>query len=593
MERLLVKNADLSTKTFTLESNVVVIGRQPYCDVVLTNGAVSREHAKLTKTSRGWVIEDLQSRNGVWVNGRRIGDRRLLLANKDLIQLGEASLIFLSDSESAGRLSSSDGRAGSFPLQEGEFNEKSIVSQVFLNGSGSSLLVGSGKVRFDSPEEYNREIALLEERLRVMFDFARILGKAEDVVDLVPRLLTNLLRLFPKADSACVAAPDSNENSSDNASWKLVSFKRRDETNTEPFHASRAIVRYVVSKRSAILSESALNDLRFESSESVMRSHIVSVMASPIFDTVNDRLLGVIQIDSRTTSRRFDQNDLKLLVVIANQVAVYWENQNFRDALVEERVATREMQVANRVQRSFLPSEPPKIDGYDFFDFYRPAKYVGGDYFDYISLPDGKLAIVLGDVAGKGISASLLMAKFSSEVRHGFVFEKEGSAAMARLNRIFAENHWGDRFITLLMLILEPKAGIVRILNAGHPYPILSKPDGCVERIAVGFNSFPLGITAKAEYPEFVYRLQEGETISIMSDGISDATNERDEQFSELRICETLRNSSGEDATKLGRRLIAAIRKFAEPQPQTDDQTLVVFKRLENSECPDGPDSPE
>ena len=117
--------------------------------------------------------------------------------------------------------------------------------------------------------------------------------------------------------------------------------------------------------------------------------------------------------------------------------------------------------------------------------------------------------------------------------------------------------------------------------------------DGCVERIAVGFNSFPLGITAKAEYPEFVYRLQEGETISIMSDGISDATNERDEQFSELRICETLRNSSGEDATKLGRRLIAAIRKFAEPQPQTDDQTLVVFKRLENSECPDGPDSPE
>ena len=169
----------------------------------------------------------------------------------------------------------------------------------------------------------------------------------------------------------------------------------------------------------------------------------------------------------------------------------------------------------------------------------------------------------------------------------------KGQPRMARLNRIFAENHWGDRFITLLMLILEPKAGIVRILNAGHPYPILSKPDGCVERIAVGFNSFPLGITAKAEYPEFVYRLQEGETISIMSDGISDATNERDEQFSELRICETLRNSSGEDATKLGRRLIAAIRKFAEPQPQSDDQTLVVFKRLENSECPDGPDSPE
>ena len=129
------------------------------------------------------------------------------------------------------------------------------------------------------------------------------------------------------------------------------------------------------------------------------------------------------------------------------------------------------------------------------------------------------------------------------------------------------------------MLVLEPKNGVVRVFNAGHLYPVVSKTDGSVERIGEGFNSFPLGVVANADYPEFVYRLKEGEAISIMSDGLSDAMNEQEDLFSEARITEALRNPKGEDAANLGRRLIAAIRKFAGNAPQTDDQCLVVFRR--------------
>lgn len=578
MERLLIKNRDQASKIYLLSTDSVVIGRQSYCDVVLSDNAVSREHAKLSKISDVWFIEDLQSRNGVWINGKRI-DKRVALERQDLIQIGETTLVFSSDSETSKNAGRRNGNVDLFAWREDESDLGAIESQESVGCAESSLYVGSGKSRFRSVDDYERELALLEGRLRVMLDFARILGKAEDIVDLTPRFLNNLLKLFPKADFVCVLAPSGDDQGSDKPVWKILDHKRRDETADKPFRISRAIVQHVVSTKSAVLSTSPRDDHRFNASESIVYSHISSAMAAPIYDSVNNKVLGVIQIDAHDSNAHFEQNDLKLLVVVANQVAVYWENQFYRDALVAEKLAAREMQVANQVQRGFLPLEPPRIPNYEFFDYYRPAKFVGGDYFDYIPLSDGSIAIVLGDVSGKGISASLLMAKLSSEARYGLALEKTRAAAMVRLNRVFSENHWGDRFITLVMIVLEPSTGVLRIFNAGHLYPVVSKVDGTVERIGEGFNGFPLGVVSDAEYPEFIYQLEEGESISIMSDGLTDAMNESEEQFTEERVIETLKNPEGLDAVSLGRRLVAMMRKFSDSTQQTDDQCLVVFRR--------------
>lgn len=578
MDRLLIKNPDQSPKTYGLEADSIVVGRQPYCDVVLANNAVSREHAKFTKNSNGWFVEDLQSRNGVWVNGRRI-EKRVLLAHQDTIQIGETTLVFQSDSELARREGRHRANSNAFSWREEDFDPSLIRSQASVVAPDSSLYVGSGKTRFRNAEEFEREIALLDERLRVMLDFARILGKAEDLVDLAPRFLGNLLRLFPKADTACILAPTVEGKEKGSFIWRLIDYKRREESVDKPFHISRAIVHYAASTRSAILSDSPAYDRRFNASESIVTSNIRSLMAAPIFDSVNGKILGVIQIDSRESAGRFDNNDFKMFVAVANQVAVYWENQFYRDALVAEKLASREMQLANQVQRGLLPLEPPKVEQYEFFDYYRPAKFVGGDYFDYIPLSDGSIAVILGDVSGKGISASLLMAKLSSEARYSLVLEKTHSAAMARLNRVFSENHWGDRFITLVMLVLEPASGTLHVFNAGHLYPVVSKANGEAESVGEGFNGFPLGIVADADYPEFVYQLEEGDAIAIMSDGLTDAMNENDEPFSESRVIEALKNREKLDAINLGQRLVATMRSFAGSAPQTDDQCLVVFRR--------------
>ena len=314
------------------------------------------------------------------------------------------------------------------------------------------MYIESGKSRFRSFEEYEREIALLEERLRIMLDFGRILGKAEDVVDLAPRFLSNLLGLFPNADSACIVAESSEGVGRNKSEWKLIDYKRRDESDARPFRVSRAIIQHVFETNNAVISDSPGDDRRFNASDSIYSSRIASVMAAPIYDSANQRLLGVIQVDARATGVRFEHNELKLLVVVANQVAIYWENQKYRDELAEEKAVKRELQVANQVQKGFLPCAPPKIEGYEFFDYYRPAKYLGGDYFDYIPLSDGSLAIVLGDVSGKGVQAALLMAKLSSEARYGLALEKTRSTAMTRLNNVFY-GKWDNRFITFVMLV--------------------------------------------------------------------------------------------------------------------------------------------
>ncbi|MBR2002866.1 MAG: SpoIIE family protein phosphatase [Thermoguttaceae bacterium] len=578
MDRLLVKLPSSPTPTtHWIRSDSTVVGRHPYCDVVLNNNAVSREHARLTKRSDGVYLEDLHSRNGVWINGVKISEPTRIYS-RDSIQIGDATLVFYSDSPNAVReaFRAERARPNSLCWRDGEQDRPNITSQLTLN---SSSFCDDGVSRGRTACEYEREIRLLEERVRVLLDFARILGKADDISDLTPRFLTNILRLFPNADSACVLAPDAKESTAKRPVLKLVHYKRRDEESDEPFRVSRAIVKHVVATRSAVVSDAAFEDSRFDSSESIVRSHICSVMAAPICDVATNEILGVIQIDARRNDRRFEQDELKLLVAVANQIAVYMENQSYRDARLREKMERREMELATQVQRGFLPVELPKVENYEFYDYYCPAKFVGGDYFDYVPLPDGKLAILLGDVSGKGISASLLMAKLSSEARYGLLLEKSYAAVMERLNRVYSENRWGDRFVTFVLTILEPETGTLRVYNAGHLYPMVAKTDGTVEFIGEGRNGFPLGVVPDATYEETVYPLAPGDAVALMSDGVPDAIDADDRALGGRGVSELFRNPDGLDAVRLGRRLVVGVLEYVGGAQQVDDQCLVVFRR--------------
>jgi len=303
-------------------------------------------------------------------------------------------------------------------------------------------------------------------------------------------------------------------------------------------------------------------------------------MAVPIMDYDQAEVLGVIQVDARSRGQKFTHEDLDLLVSLAYQVAVCYQNARLHEIAISEKIMEREMNIANTVQRGLLPQSPPVISNYEFFDFYRPAKYLGGDYYDYIVLADGRLVFALGDVSGKGVAASLLMAKLSAEVRGGLIIEPTIADAMQRLNRIFCEPRWDNRFVTFFFGILDPVTHEICFHNAGHIPPILLSPDGKTEMLGESCIGLPLGVMDDTEYPEIRFTIQCGQKLIILSDGITDAMNAQGDYFSLNGVLKFISGSTAGSAEEFGERLVSAVHSFSGRTPQTDDQSLLIVGRI-------------
>ncbi len=359
----------------------------------------------------------------------------------------------------------------------------------------------------------------------------------------------------------------------------LKAFQHRDPSNREAFRVSRSILETVAKSKSAILSDDVANDSRFEPSESIVNYSIYSIMAAPIMDYDQSEVLGVIQVDARSSGRIFTYEDLDLLVSLTYQVAVSYQNARLHEIAIHERVMEREMNIANSVQRGLLPSAPPVVPNYAFYDFYQPAKYLGGDYYDYIVLPDGRVVFALGDVSGKGVAASLLMAKCSAEVRSALIIEKTFGEAVQRVNRLFCEPRWENRFITFFFGVLNPQTHEIVFHNAGHVPPLLVSPDGTTETLGEDKIGLPLGIMEDCEYPENAFTIQNGQKLVIISDGITDAMNSEGQYFSTEGVLNFLRKSRTESVEEFGKNLINAVHSFAGREAQSDDQSLIIVGR--------------
>jgi serine phosphatase RsbU (regulator of sigma subunit) len=303
------------------------------------------------------------------------------------------------------------------------------------------------------------------------------------------------------------------------------------------------------------------------------------MMCAPLV-AKDGQALGVIQIDTRDQRQRFTQDDLEVLASVACQAAVAVENAQLHEIKLEEAALRRELALAHRVQQGFLPAAPPQLEAYEFFDFYEPAKELGGDYFDYIPLSGGRLAIVLADVSGKGISAALLMAKLSSEVRYCLVREPTPAEAVCRLNRVFCENRWEDRFVTLVVTVLDPARHEICIVNAGHLPPLLRYASGLVEATGESAGGLPLGIDRQVGYEQMSFSMAPGDSLTMYTDGISEAMNVARDFYGAKRL-EAQLSAMVEGVRALGQRILEDVRRFVGGQPQTDDMCVTCFGRTD------------
>ncbi|MFH5805243.1 SpoIIE family protein phosphatase [Alienimonas sp. DA493] len=377
-----------------------------------------------------------------------------------------------------------------------------------------------------------------EAKLRAVLSITRDLVGSDGLNRVLDRTLASLFNAFPQADRGFVmlaeepgAEPTVRATRTRPALGSNPAALDDEGDGGEEVRISRTIVKRVMETGEAILSLDVGGDSRFDASSSLADLQLRSVVCIPLHGR-EETPFGVLQLDTADPTRQFSEDDLDLLRAVSVPIGLAAENARLTLESARRREAERDLELAAHIQQGFLPQAPPPLEGYEFADCYESAQSVGGDYFDYIPLPDGRLAIALGDVAGKGVPAALLMARLSAAARAqllGAAGKKSPdvlSSALRRLNRELTAGPMGHRFITCVMLLLDPRTHCLYAVNAGHMAPLVRTASGSVEPLDEVSGGMPLGIDAEQRFEVASRTLRPGEGALIFTDGITEAVRE-------------------------------------------------------------------
>jgi serine phosphatase RsbU (regulator of sigma subunit) len=343
----------------------------------------------------------------------------------------------------------------------------------------------------------------------------------------------------------------------------------------EPISISRTITDRVINRKEAILTSDALVDERFRSGQSVEMQQIRSLMCAPLWN--NRDVIGLIYIDSRHKVGLFTESDLRLMTHLANVAAVKIENARlFEQAVAMERME-QELQKAAEIQNHLLPGDGPPIPGYLMHGYSLPCRAVGGDYYDYIALPGGRYVVGLGDVAGKGLPAALLMCSFQASLRALSELDLPPDDTVVRLNRLLCRTVPENRFVTFFYGVLDPANHTLSYVNAGQNPPWLIRPTGATERLAL--TGPPLGLFDTSEYGVQTLTMEPGEILVCYSDGVSEAPSPAGEEFGEQRLTGIVQERCGSPPLDIVTDITTALDGHCQGSTRTDDVTLVILKR--------------
>jgi sigma-B regulation protein RsbU (phosphoserine phosphatase) len=304
---------------------------------------------------------------------------------------------------------------------------------------------------------------------------------------------------------------------------------------------------------------------------------IRSLLGVPLLS--KGRMIGLISTFNKNSECGFGQEDQRLLSIIATQSAQAIENARL---LEEEQSLFRiqnELRMAYEIQTQLLPTETPEIEGYELAGRAIPAKEVGGDYYDFIPIDDRYLAFCLGDISGKGMPASLLMANLQAAVRTQTMLSASVEESVTRLNRLIYRSTPPEKFATLFYGVLDTGTHILCYANAGHQFPYHFRDGKAYAELSS--TGTVLGMIESSSFSERTFRFEEGDLLVAYSDGITDAVNENDEEFGEERLVELIKAHRGKTAHQLVDSIFEAVREHSGSAPQMDDMTLLVIRREE------------
>ncbi len=342
------------------------------------------------------------------------------------------------------------------------------------------------------------------------------------------------------------------------------------------FQVSRSVVERVARDGEPILTSDAQADDRFSMRESVMILGLRAILCVPL--KIKNQVSGVVYVDNRLQAGVFTQADLDLLTAIASSAAIAIENARLYQVAVEKGRMEQELQMAYDIQAGLLPHETPQITGWEFAARWQPAREVSGDYYDFIPLHDGRLGIAVADVSDKGMPAALFMALTRSTVRASMSHAHSPADGIARANQLICDDAADGMFVTLFYALLDPQAGEIAYVNAGHNPPLLYRA-GKNRLEELTRTGMAMGVVVDSTYEQRTVRLDPGDFVLLYTDGVTDAINPQEQEFGEERLRRTILQERHTSMAKVIATLEQTLYDFAGTSSPFDDITIVAVRR--------------
>lgn len=558
-------NGNAPVQVIDLKDDEVVIGRLPDCGIVLDLQGVSRKHAIIRRDGLAHVLVDLYSRNKTILNDEEVvPDVPRRLREGDRIVICDVEMVFHEQ----------------YPVRGHDL----VVTDIPPDLSTIHML--------DASRSEFLEIAVRPEiKLKAILEITRNLSSTLKLESVAPRILESLAEIFPQAERCFLVLLKEGAGEVDGRPAIRQTFHHlrpsrrpggksgfgRAIDDDSRLSISRTIMNTVLKQRKAVLSQDTGNDPNLPTSASIADLKIRSFMCAPLL-TPDATTLGILQLDT-TDKRQFNQEDLDLLVAVAGQASIAIQNASMHETILARERLDRDLRLAEQIQKRFIPQDVPHPTGYEFFAHYQAAYEVGGDFYDFVELPGNRLAVALADVAGKGVSAALMMAKFSADARYCLLAENEPGRAADRLNELLMKAGIEEKFITLCLGVLDLECSRFTFCSAGHPPIFVKRRSGKVELVGDDISNLPLGILDDSHYPQASVDLQAGDVVMIYSDGATDGRNNRGELYDTAekpRLLQRFTTAVG-GPEAVGKAIVQDTREYSAGVRQADDLTLVCF----------------
>lgn len=540
-----------------LKMERISIGRSADNDIALPDPFSSGHHALIYPSDGKFVIRDNGSKNGTFLNGKKI-QGEVELKKGDEILIGSTRLLF--DKELASNVEMTEVVSPSRNVNT-ILNLREVLQKPDIETTLQGITTPADLIRIKS--DY-KSLAILNE-------VSRALVLHQPLNELLERIM-ELISEYVPMDRGVLMIKEGNPPQ---LIPKVIRINNKSLAQKK-IQVSQSIINLVLDKHSSVLTTDALADPRFMMKESVIKSSIHSAMCVPLWN--DQEIIGVIYSDRISLVDQFTKEDLRLLTLLSNLAAVKIENARLIDKAIEQEKMEKELALAARIQKDFLPRQNPVCDKFDIAGTNIPCQQVGGDYYDFISIDPNRLAVIVADVSGKGISAALLMASLRAALYSEIHPRVEIPGMAAKLNDFVHRSSSSNMFITFFLGELDLNAAKLRYVNAGHNPPLFLRKNGRVEPLES--CGFCLGMFPAVSYELKEVNLNAGDSAVFFTDGITESRNKNNEEYGEERLVEFLKKNIKQSASRIVEKICAELASFSAGVPPLDDMTCIIVKRV-------------